>query len=332
MLPPGLLRQPLASTGIKKRSAFVRRFFRHDRRAFTLVEMLVSIVALTAFVLMVSRLVNSASTITTIGNKHMDVDSQARSVLGRMAIHFSQMVKRTDVDYFLKGAAGGTMTGNDQIAFYSRVEGYYSTNSQSHLSLVGYRVNSDLTSASYNKLERLGKGLAWNGYSSGNIPIVFSPLTIAGTWPSATTSNGVDLDYELIGPQVFRVEYYYLLKGQTVGGTTYLSILSLTPWDTRITGHTALNAFQDVSAIGVTIAVIDPQSRVLVLEDNAHLGKLIADMLDFSLNMHSGGTSTATQPGDLDALWQSKVNAPTAVPRAAASAIRIYSRLFPIAR
>jgi len=311
----------------------VRRFFRHDRRAFTLVEMLVSIVALTAFVLMVSRLVNSASTITTIGNKHMDVDSQARSVLDRMAVDFSQMVKRTDVDYFLKGAAGGTMTGNDQIAFYSQVPGYYPpSGSQSPVSLVAYRVNSLSGAAAFNKLERMGKGLLWNGVSPSITPVVFSPLTISVSWPTATTNNSIDSDYEVAGPQVFRFEYYYLLKGQTVGGQTYLSILSLTPWDTRITGHTALNAFQDVSAIGVTIAVIDPQSRVLVLEDNAHLGKLIADMPDFSLNMHSGGTSTATQPGDLDALWQSKVNATTAVPRAAASAIRIYSRLFPIAR
>src|ERR1700730_1424850 len=98
MLPPGLLRQPLASTRIKKRSAFVRRFLRHDRRGFTLVEMLVSILALTLFVLMVSRLVNSASTITTIGNKHMDADSQARSMLDRMAVDVSQIVKRADVD------------------------------------------------------------------------------------------------------------------------------------------------------------------------------------------------------------------------------------------
>jgi prepilin-type N-terminal cleavage/methylation domain-containing protein len=315
------------------------RFFRHHRRAFTLVEMLVSIAALTLFILIVTRLLNSASTITTLGNKHMDADSQGRSVLDRMAVDFGQMIRRSDVDYFAKRTAapnsvGGTMVGNDQIAFYSQVPGYYpSSGSQSPVSLVSYRVNSDSSSKTYLKVERLGKGLVWNGVSTTDAPVVFSPLKISdiAAWSGATKPypdpNYSDPDYELIGPQVFRFEYYYLLKGQTVGGTTYSSILSYTPWDTRITGHTAINGFQDVSAIGVTIAVIDPKSRVLV--SDTQLGTLMGQMSDFSLNMHSG---SPTQPGDLDAQWQLAVNATTAVPRAAASAIRIYSRLFPIAR
>jgi hypothetical protein len=334
-------------------------FFRPHRGAFTLVEMLVSIVVLVLFILIVTKLVNSASTITTIGNKHMGADSEGRSVLDRMAVDIAQTVKRSDVDFYLKNgaapnSAGGTMKGtsggggNDQIAFFSNVPGYYPTSSnQSPISLVAYRVNSNSSSTnpSYNKLERLGTGLIWNGTSSSYIPILFfdsttSPTTtIANKWPTATSSSSTDPNYELIGPCVFRFEYYYLLKGQTVGSTTYSSILSDTPWDTRISGHTALNAFQDVSAIGVTIAVIDPQSRMLVVEDIAHLGKLITQMKDFSLTMHPQSTAApcglltgATQPGDLDAQWQCAVNATTTeVPRTAASAIRIYSRLFPIA-
>jgi hypothetical protein len=361
MLPPDLLRQPLASTGIRKRNAFVRRFFRNERRGFTLVEMLLSILALTAFVLMVARLVNSASTITTIGNKHMDTDSQARSVLDRMAVDFAQMVKRNDVDFFGKNTAapnsvGSAMSGgptglpgvNDQIAFFSTVPGYYpATSSQSPISLVAYRINAK------NQLERMGKGLLWNSVNVTPTPspspaatptpfpaMVFlglNGLTITATWSTATSPTlPPDRDYEIIGPQAFRFEYYYLIKGQTVGSTTYSSILSDTPWDKRITGHTAVNGFQDVSAIGVTIAVIDPQSRLLVSDDNQHLGKLITQMSDFLPNMHSGGTPT--QPGDLDAQWQLMVNAASGpspspsppVPRAAASAMHIYSRLFPI--
>lgn len=321
--------------------------------------MLVSIVALTLFVLMVSRLVNSASTITTIGNKHMDADSQARSVLDRMAVDIAQMVKRSDVDFFGKNTAapnspGGTMIGqngkgqNDQIAFYSTVPGYYPpTGSQSPISLVAYRVNANQNSPNYNKLERMGNGLVWNGVSATptatpipnptptpypSMQFLTPTMTISGTWPTATNSSSPDSAYELIGPYVFRFEYYYLIKGQTVAGITYPSILSDTPFlGATVPGHNAVNGFQDVSAIGVTIAVIDPQSRVLVSDDSQHLGKLIGQMPDFSLNMHSGGTSTATQPGDLDAQWQSAVNATTAVPHAAASAIHIYSRLFPIA-
>ena len=60
----------------------------------------------------------------------MDSDSEAREVFDRMAIDFAQMVKRSDV-YYLSARhrdqtrAGGTMAGNDQIAFYSTVPGYY---------------------------------------------------------------------------------------------------------------------------------------------------------------------------------------------------------------
>ena len=40
------------------------------------------------------QLLNSAATITTLGHKQMDADSQARQLLDRMAIDFAQMVKR----------------------------------------------------------------------------------------------------------------------------------------------------------------------------------------------------------------------------------------------
>src|SRR4051812_47443399 len=145
---------------------------RHGRAAFTLAELVVSVGVLVVLVLLFTQLLKSTASITTLGHKQMDADSQARQVLDRVAVDFAQMVKRSDVDYFAKGTAapnsvGGTMAGNDLIAFFSAVPGYYpSTGSQSPVSLVAYRVNSNSVSPSYNKLERLGKGLVWNGVSS----------------------------------------------------------------------------------------------------------------------------------------------------------------------
>src|SRR5882762_5686069 len=110
--------------------------------AFTLAELLVSVGVLVLLVLIATQLLNSAANITTLGHKQMDADSQTRQLLDRMAIDFAQMVKRSDVDYFAKGTAapnsvGGTMAGNDQIAFYSTVPGYYPVSgSQSPVSLV----------------------------------------------------------------------------------------------------------------------------------------------------------------------------------------------------
>ena len=69
---------------------------------FTLAEILVTMGVLVLLVLLFTQLLNSAATITTVGHKRMDADSQARQVLDRMAIDFAQMVKRTDVGYFVK--------------------------------------------------------------------------------------------------------------------------------------------------------------------------------------------------------------------------------------
>ena len=192
---------------------------------FTLAELLISVAVLVLLVLLTSQLLNTAATVKTLGHKQMDADSQARQLLDRMAVDFAQLVKRGDVDFFGKGttapnSVGSAMTGNDQIAFYSGVPGYYpATGSQSPVSLVAYRVNSASTSSSYNKMERMGKGLVWSGVSSTDTPVVFMPLTIGpsaavplGTWPAATSSSTSDSAYETIGPQVFRFEYCYLLK------------------------------------------------------------------------------------------------------------------------
>src|SRR5438270_7790870 len=180
---------------------------------------MVSIAVLTLLVLLATRILNSASTVTTAGNKRMDADSQARPVLDRMAADFAQMVKRPDVDYYLKNDAI-TQPGNDQIAFFCNVPGYYpSTGSQSPTSLVAYRIKSYAASPSYNKLERMGKGLLWNGVTPAAspvptaVPMIFLPSTISSisAWSGAVQPspdpNYSDPDYELVGPNVFRFEY-----------------------------------------------------------------------------------------------------------------------------
>src|SRR6266567_1349251 len=128
---------------------------------FTLVELLVTIGVLVILVLLGTQLLNSAASITTLGHKQMGADAQARQLLDRMAIDFAQMVKRSDVDYYLKSSAAAPLRrvpqpGNDKIGFYTTALGYYPTGgSQSTVSLVSYRVNAQ------HKLERMGKGLLW---------------------------------------------------------------------------------------------------------------------------------------------------------------------------
>lgn len=76
---------------------------RRTRDAFTIAELLVSVFVLAMIILMVAQLMSSATTITKTGNKHIDTDTQARTIFDRMAVDFAQMFKRTDVDYYIKG-------------------------------------------------------------------------------------------------------------------------------------------------------------------------------------------------------------------------------------
>ena len=280
------------------------------KAAFTLAELLVSIGVLVLLILVATQLLNSAATITTLGHKQMDADSQARQLLDRMAIDFAQMVKRNDVDFFAKGttapnSVGGTMAGNDRIAFYSTVPGYYpSTGSKSPVSLVAYRINSLSGTTAFNKMERLGKGLVWNGVSTTDAPVVFLPLTIgpslaspSGIWPAAVSSTATDTAYEVIGPQVFRFEYCYLL---TDGSRSILP--------GNISG---------MAGIVADIAVIDPKSKVLLTD--AQITTIAAGLSDYAAGM---------VPGQLRANWQTALDGITSLPRPAISGIRLYERYF----
>ncbi len=371
----------LSALSAVKPASFLRSFVakqnpRPCHAAFTIVELLVSMSVLVLLMALIAQLFNSASTVTGMGNKHMDADSQAQAVFNRMAIDFSQIVKRPDVDYYLKSSSttndpygntqpqtgpSTTIGANDQIAFYSQVPGYLNatgtttTNSQTLVSLVAYRINSQNGSSSLNKLERYGYGLAWNGVSTSSTSysqLMFSTASISGTpyavttgtpnnaiwsnWRAATDTTTADTtNYELIGPQVFRMEYYYVLRGQTVGGVNYPSILSDTPWDTRITGHNALNGLQDVAAITVVIAVIDAKTQLLLTDPKNQLSALAGKMVDFSPTL-APLQNGLTQPGNLEANWQTAIdNSPTTItppiPQVAATAIRVYSRTFYLA-
>jgi hypothetical protein len=277
------------------------------KAAFTLAELVVSVGVLVVLVLLFTLLLNSAASITTLGHKQMDADSQARQLLDRMAIDFAQLVNRTDVDFFGKGTTtpnslGDTMAGNDRMAFFSAVPGYYPpTGSQSPVSLVTYRVNSSSASSAYNKMERMGKGLVWNGVSSTDKPVVFMPLTIAATWPAAVSDSSPDPDgnYETIGPQVFRFEYCYLLAGGN---------LSVTP-PANISG---------LAGFTVDIAVIDPKSKVLLT--NAQITSLAGQLSDYP--------TTNIVLGQLRNDWQNTLNANTTLPRPALSGVRLYERSF----
>ncbi len=339
------------------------RFSKHPasahRHGFTLVEMLVSVAVLGLLVLLLTQVMNHAASLTRSGSKHIDTDAQARLVLDRIAADVGKMFMRTDVDYYVKAPVGYKnpnahgngkklvtgQQGNDQIAFFSHVPGYYASGAaQSPISLLAYRINNnDPSSELYLRLERMGKGLLWNGVDQANVkpdnkdftsPIVFLPLLIADRWPAATESGTYNADYQTIGSQVFRFEYYYLLKNGSV-----TDVPTTAAWDLAKSASANLKAFGDVEAIAFAIAVMDPASRTILYDaskpaDPWHcLFSMGSDMADFK---NANGNGNAAQKiGDLEKQWNTRLQSAAATgktsdgnsfPPAAASGIRVYNR------
>jgi prepilin-type N-terminal cleavage/methylation domain-containing protein len=139
---------------------FVTITSRRTRGGFTLIELLVSAVVLVIVIFMVAQLMSSTTAVTRSGNKHIDTDTQARVVFDRMALDFAQMLRRTDIDYYVKQRSGYNGHGNghgwgqgknadkgsDQMAFFSAVPGYYPSGARSPISLVAYRVTESTQS------------------------------------------------------------------------------------------------------------------------------------------------------------------------------------------
>jgi prepilin-type N-terminal cleavage/methylation domain-containing protein len=334
---------------------------------FTLIEIMVAVAVLVMLILFVAQLTNSATAITRVGTKHIDADTQARTVLDRLSFDIGRMIRRNDLDYYIKGPASytghgighgwgkkltGGQQGSDQCAFFSSVPGYYPQSSgQSPISLVAYRVNQNSASATapYLQLERLAKGLLWNGVSNGTntnavYPIVFLPKTISGVsdWSAAVNNDnsGQSVDpengYETVGSQVFRFEYWYLLKS---------GILTDVPWDQAATpAHTWLNGWTDVQAIGVAIAVIDSKARALI--PSTTLLDIASDLDDFK-TAPGRGIGGQKKAGDIEYRWNTVLlgdpanlsNTPgilnrgtttagSTVPREVVKSIRVYVRYY----
>jgi Prokaryotic N-terminal methylation motif len=302
-------------------------FCRHPYRAFTLLELLVSIGLLVVLVLLVSRVFTMAMNTVRQGQMRIDADAQVRPLFDRMAIDFAQMLKRSDVDFYGKGtSAGGAMTGasllniNDKIGFYSSVPGDYSSGSASPISVIAYKVNSSTAAGNkdvYTRLQRMARGLLMNGDSSDvkDGPLIFGPApTISQVWTTVASNAQTDSRYEVACAQVFRFEYYYLLTNGS---------FSATPW-TGAAGHTSINGLQDVAAIIVAVAAIDQTSRILLSSDNSQVATIATKLPDYS-----AGTMAA--PGQLIAQWQNKLSTDAtikAMPRPAINGIRLYERAF----
>ena len=299
---------------------------------FTILELLVAMAVLALLVVMVAQLTISATATITGSRKHMDADTQARAIWDRLAMDIGKMVKRGDVDGIVKGANVDNptnppgMSGNDAMFIFSEAPGYSSTltpTQKSPVTLVGYRINETGTSdAPAYVLERLASAIPWGGSSgvvfltratSGSSPA--SGSSIATGWSGAVGTiggnykDGTSADFQVIGDQVFRFEYCYLLKDGTFSNTPFIA------------PHTTAQGMQDVAAIVVAFAILDSTSRKIAPD----LKKLSETLLDVPLD--------ATHQKLMAEAWKKAISAPdfassVGIPQLAAGHVRIYQRFF----
>ncbi len=223
---------------------------RWSHGGFTLTELLVAVAILALIILTVSLMLSSAQKSISISHQLTDCDDQARLVLARMQNDFTKIVKRTDVDFISAKQTGNDAIFfySQAVGDASRTKPF-PNGAENPVSLVGYIVQADPNNQSYASapadLQRLGRGLNWNSSttltasdnmvfltpasSSASSSLTFDPnSTLDGHWATVTYSGTtyntigaaptyapaapVDPDYHVIGDEVFRFEFCYLLK------------------------------------------------------------------------------------------------------------------------
>lgn len=297
---------------------------RTRNQGFSLVEILVALAVMVLLLVLMMQMFNSASQLTTRGHKQLDADAEARAVLDRIQTDLGLALRHPNLDAFVKTQAE-PMPGNDRMAFFSEVPGVAPVGlSSGPVSLVGLRMNADPAAPQYMKFERLSKGLPWNGSGSTDSPLVFGQDRIAGIWPTAVSATLADPTFETFAPQVFRFEYYYILKAVPAR----VPRAGNTPWDALLVDTASPTGFRDrvagwrdVAAIHVAIAILDPRSGVRASSED--LRRFADAMPDYA-----PGFAAA----ELESRWNQVVtNPPSGSPPGVASAIRVYSRTIPLA-
>jgi prepilin-type N-terminal cleavage/methylation domain-containing protein len=302
--------------------------------AFTLIEILVSLVVLSLIVLIVAQIFSTSSAAISQTSKNMNALDASEAVLQQIGLDVSRMVIRNDVDYsFVKNDPSSAPPLNDSLSFYARTTGLNSTGAPStgiprSLCVVKYQVVQNATT----KLLELDYGaqqIDWD--NSGSNPFVVTSatqlLTTPNTLPVVAASSLTTL-----APEVIRMETCFVMANDPAGNTPPKLLTNAAPAyiSYNPTGTTTLPSpqvavpypIQNLAGVLVGIIVIDPKSRQLLPNGvDMKVAQLFPD-------------SVANQ--DLLSLWTpfntaSKLEA-LGVPVQAVAGVRIYQKYFPLPR
>ena len=159
-------------------------------RAFTLIEMLASMVVLALLVLTMMALVESAADLWRDNEGRTDACREARAALVIMARDLRNAVAGTNVDFMkfnLQSGAAGTNHGSNVFFLASLPAAAQGTNSKSDVCEVGYFLALDRTSATTNRTLNLYRYFR-------NSDHTFSNMTAASLFTNvATGATGEEL-------------------------------------------------------------------------------------------------------------------------------------------
>lgn len=305
---------------------------RLSSQGFTLIEMLTASAVLIIMIALLVPMFSSLTSSTSKSNEKLAVDLIARQALDRMGRDLAGMPLREDLDYFLDKRAG-----NDQLTIFTRVPGVLpagaGTDPASGLTLVGYRVIEG-------KLERIALAQPFNSLTfltydtNGNL--------LPNTGLTRAMSAASDVNYHILCNGVFRFELGFLLKDGTYNplpmDETRNPPSPTQPGFRRWTTSSAHGfaevtvpagpssvgwrplGWQDVAAIVVTLAVIDPAvvGRISPAELEAAAARLVDAAPSSGTNVELAGTS-----------WRTEIESSgLGLPENMRNSVRIYQRAF----
>lgn len=268
-------------------------FQKGGRGAFSLVEVLVAMAVFLFMAVMVASITGGVSQIAGQSQRRMSVDGGVRQSLSRISADFSRAIIRSDLPFRIE-----KKPGNDSLIFLAAAEGYSAGRG---ITMLGYQVANE-------SLQRGAEATTWT--SNGSSALSFTSVTNAAASSSYLTIDSAN--YEILEPDIFRMEVAFLMGDGTIqstvgtnaGSTTYIASFASTP---RTASSNAIRA------VIVTVAAVDSRARKL--------------MTPSEYSQLADNFSDATVGSDPLTAWKGYLtNSPVVLPQQFREGIRIYQR------
>ena len=220
--------------------------------AFTLIELMVVIAVLGAFLMMTSIVTRNAVDLHGTTRTRLTAERNAAAFMRQFEADIAQRVTRREAS-----VRYGKLAGNDNLTLVTQRRGYamHETPSDRQASLVSYHIRENMLCRAADGYG-FGKPLARPAGESGTLALYEIPAT--------GPAEPADKVFQVIAPGIIRLEFSFVVRD----ADTAKHLIRATPPD-----HQDL-----IDAVVATIVTLDPdRTRML---DAAKLGKIAAAFPD----------------------------------------------------